>query len=104
MMILILLWLGGTPMSPSTTDQFGNVHHAAAPGEGLTVLDFAASWCKPCWKALPRVEALAQAEDDLRVLVISQDERERGRNRLVRELGLTLPVVWDEGHQWARHL
>ena len=87
--------------APVASDQFGKAHRADELGDSLVVLDFAASWCKPCWKALPRLEALAAERPSLRVLVVSQDEDRRGRDRLVRKLALTVPVLWDEGHRWA---
>lgn len=95
-LLLLFLLLGG-----ETSDQHGTAYDPTKPGAGLTVLDFAASWCKPCWKALPHVQAFAKANPDLRVLVISQDKEVKGRDRLIGKLKLTLPVIWDEGHRWA---
>lgn len=74
------------------------------PSDTYTVLDFAASWCTPCYRALPRLEALARELPDLRVVVVSVDETERGRDRLVRELDLELEVVWDGDHTLISNL
>jgi len=98
LMLISLLILGPA----ETLDQQGRSHDPAKPGAELTVLDFAASWCKPCWKALPKLQELAKQQPELNILVLSQDERVAGRDRLVKRLGLTVPVVWDQGHQWAR--
>ena len=98
----MFLWAPGSS-APVGLDQFGTAHEPTTPGSGYTVIDFAASWCKPCWKALPHVQALADSRSDVRVLVISVDQKESGRDRLVEKLGLTLPVVWDQGHRWAAH-
>ena len=84
----------------TSQDQFGNSHTPSKPGPGLTILDFAASWCGPCWKALPEVEKLHK-EGQVRVLVISQDTKKAGRDKLINKLGLTVPVIWDDGHLWA---
>jgi len=100
-MIWILALLIAQQPSPATLDQYGKAHDPDRLGERLVVLDFAASWCQPCWKALPRLEALAADRPELAVLVVSQDETRKGRDRLVRKLGLTVPVLWDEGHRWA---
>lgn len=40
-------------------------------GEKLTVIDFWASWCKPCLKAMPKLEALRQKYSTQGVVLIS---------------------------------
>lgn len=97
-LMLIFLAVGGGP----TSDQHGKIHLPDQPGEALTILDFAASWCKPCWKALPRLQKLAEQRPGLNILVISQDSEAAGRDKLVKKLGLTMPVIWDQGHVWAQ--
>lgn len=95
----LLLLAAGLTAGPAV-DQFGKTHelpHAT----GYTVLDFAASWCKPCWKALPHLQAFADANPEVKVVVVSVDENQSGRDKLVKKLGLTLPVVWDKGHRIA---
>lgn len=85
-------------------DQNGRGHAWQGASGRLTVLDFAASWCAPCRKSLPRLERLAKERPELRVLVVSVDERRAGRDELVRSLGLTLPVLWDaDGHIAERY-
>jgi thiol-disulfide isomerase/thioredoxin len=80
-------------------DQYGEVHDLASLAEGFLVVDFAASWCEPCYEALPRIEALAQEHPKVRFIIVSVDETEAGRALLVDDLGLELPVLWDEGQQ-----
>jgi len=96
-MVTLILFL--TCCQGTSLDQYGTTHDPSRPGQSVTVLDFAASWCKPCWKALPHVEQLSKG--DVPVLVISVDEKQAGRDRLVQQLNLTVPVVWDDGHRWA---
>lgn len=79
-----------------STDQFGRGH--ALDGSGYTVVDFAASWCEPCYDALPRLSALAGEHPEVRFLVVSVDDDVEGRDRLVEDLDLGLPVIWDENH------
>lgn len=84
-------------------DQYGRSHEWRSATGQLTVVDFAASWCAPCRKTLPRLEAFAKEHPAVRVLVVSVDERREGRDQLVESLHLTLPVLWDEDHAVARH-
>ena len=84
-------------------DQHGRSHAWKGPSGQLTLLDFAASWCAPCAKTLPRLEAFAHQHPDLRVLTVSVDERRKGRDDLVASLHLDLPMLWDEGHRIAEH-
>jgi thiol-disulfide isomerase/thioredoxin len=83
------------------TDQYGNAHDLTTPCERYTVVDFAASWCVPCWKVLPKLQALSEERPDLRVLAVSVDKKKEGRDKLVKRLNLTLPVIWDEKHALA---
>lgn len=80
-------------------DQHGEIHDLEELARGLLVVDFAASWCEPCYEALPKLEALARTHPEVRFVVVSVDETRAGRDRLVRDLGLELPVLWDEGQR-----
>jgi thiol-disulfide isomerase/thioredoxin len=85
------------------TDQHGRRHVWKGPSGQLTILEFAASWCAPCRRTLPRLEAFATRHPEVRVLSVSVDERREGRDELVKALGLRLPMLWDEGHRIAAH-
>ncbi len=85
------------PVRAESSDQFGRRHDLAA-GSAYTVVDFAASWCEPCYRALPRLQALAASTPHVRFLVVSVDDDVAGRDRLVEDLELRLPVIWDHGH------
>ncbi len=87
-----------SPLRAQGSDQFGHRHDLAA-GDTYTVVDFAASWCEPCYQALPELQALAAGTPNVRFLVVSVDDDVAGRDRLVEDLGLRLPVIWDEGHE-----
>jgi len=88
---------------PIARDQHGAAHAWRGEPARVTVLDFAAAWCGPCWRTLPRLEQLARAHPAIAFVVVSVDDKVAGRDRLVEELELTLPVVWDEGHRIAGH-
>lgn len=99
-----LLSIAAAAVEPSTAvDQDGNVHDWRPQAGAVTIVDFAASWCGPCRDTLPKLQAFADARPEVRVLVISVDESPAGRNSLVAELGLEVPVLWDENHRAAEH-
>ena len=98
---LLLLGLAGAPAAAAELDQYGKAHAWAGDLGAVTVLDFAASWCPPCIQSLPRLQELARRAPAVRFLVVSVDEKQAGRDFLVRELGLELPVLWDEEHRIA---
>lgn len=59
------------------------------------VLSFWASWCGPCRKELPALAAYAATRPDLTFLAVNVD-RDRGpAEAFVKELKLTIPVVFD---------
>jgi thiol-disulfide isomerase/thioredoxin len=99
----LLALAGGLAAETRPLDQYGRGHAWRGATGQLTVVDFAASWCAPCRRTLPRLEAFAREHPAVRVLVVSVDERRQGRDELVASLHLTLPVIWDEDHAIARH-
>lgn len=102
----LLLWLASAAVASSgpALDQHGVGHALESPAGQYTVVDFAASWCQPCRRSLPLLEELAREHSELRFLVVDVDDEVAGRDDLVRSLGLTLPVLWDEGYALAERL
>lgn len=84
-------------------DQYGKQQPWRGSSGRITVIDFAAAWCRPCWSVLPRLQTLAEEHSQVAFVVVSVDERQVGRDRLVRELKLEIPVLWDEYQTIAKH-
>jgi len=100
---LLVALLFARPLAAVETDQRGTAHEWSGPSAGYTVLDFAASWCVPCWGVLPRLERYAAEHPEVRVVAVSVDDKVSGRDLLVSKLKLTIPVLWDEKQRIAEH-
>ena len=66
----------------------------AARGKVL-VIDVWASWCKPCRKGFPRLDALARDRPDVAVVAITIDEDPAAIRAFLAETPLAVPVAHD---------
>ncbi len=64
----------------------------------VTVLKFFAEYCEPCKRTLPAAQTLHRRYDEVAFIGISEDERRGDAVALVRQYGLTFPVVMDRGN------
>ncbi len=73
----------------------GKVELARLRGR-IVLVDFWAQWCEPCKRELPELEKLHRKyAQKVVVLGISIDKQRENAARMVRQLGLTFPVLFD---------
>ncbi|MFQ5589451.1 MAG: redoxin domain-containing protein, partial [Nitrospiria bacterium] len=64
----------------------------------VVLLTFWATWCKPCRKEMPEIQASYEALKDQGFVVLAVNFGEKGpvARELVKTMGLTFPVLLDE--------
>ncbi len=71
------------------------------PGK-VTVIDFWATWCKPCIASLPKLDKLAHAKPDVEVITINLDDAAAAR-ALFDRAGYALVLLADDGDVSERY-
>jgi len=85
------------------TLQGGTFDSSAAAGH-LLVVDFFATYCQPCQRKLPALEALHRRQPGLSIVGVSLDETGDAALKSVARHHLTFPVVHDSGNVLAGRL
>lgn len=63
----------------------------------ITILDFFGTWCVPCIKAIPELEALKkQFPESVTVLLISTETQERLQKFIANRSSLSFPIIVDK--------
>jgi len=102
--IPVLLFLGLTSWSQEPTFRLENLDnqwkdYQALKGSELTVVDFWATWCQPCVRALPHLNELAEEFSSRGVNFIGVSvDGPRNRNKVkpfVRSMGISYPILLD---------
>jgi cytochrome c biogenesis protein CcmG, thiol:disulfide interchange protein DsbE len=65
----------------------------------VVIVDFWATYCKPCEKEFPKLQALADRHaGKMLVYALSEDESPEGISAFVKKTGVHFPIGWDEGN------
>lgn len=75
-------------------------------GKGPIVLDFWATWCKPCLKSLPKIQKIYEKFQDEGLVILGiNEDGPRSLNKVepfVNSIGITFPVLLDENRDVVR--
>jgi len=84
----------------------GTTANLADLGGDVTVVNFWASWCKPCRKELVELDAMTRRLEPagVRIVAVSIDRDVRKAERFIHGEGLSLPVYHDGPDGLAREL
>lgn len=80
----------------------GKVDPAALTGK-VVVIDFWATWCKPCGESMPELEKLYKkySAKGLTVVGVSVDKDASAIKPFIEKLQVTFPIVHDAAHSVA---
>lgn len=73
----------------------GGTWSSASARGSVLVIDVWASWCKPCSKGFPRLDALAASSSNVVVVAISIDEDPAAMRDFIGRFPLAVPVAHD---------
>ncbi|WP_116106628.1 TlpA disulfide reductase family protein [Lewinella sp. IMCC34191] len=105
-----------TILSPASAPKIYQDYVAVAPlfeqqGDTTYLINFWATWCKPCLEELPLLQQLSEdhADDALQIILVSLDTEPSAIDRIpayLKEQRIELPtiVLTDEGNEWKRNL
>ncbi len=63
-----------------------------APAGRVLVMDVWASYCAPCRKGFPKLNALAAANPDLAIIAVSVDEKDESAQKFLHEIPTTVQI------------
>lgn len=68
----------------------------------LTVVSYFATWCAPCKKNLPTLEAFIQKNSNVQGFYIALEKESSKVNTFAKELNLNTPIVMDKFESFAK--
>jgi len=74
----------------------GKVSMSAFSGK-VVIVDFWATWCEPCKKSFPKLQAISARYSASGVVVVgfSEDDDKGGISEFANSFGADFPLVWD---------
>jgi thiol-disulfide isomerase/thioredoxin len=93
-LLAVLLGAHAAPASFSVTDLNGKTHTLAGHQGKWVLVNLWATWCVPCLREMPELEALSKAHDDVVVLGLAVDGQSPRRvAQFAEKLHVSYPVV-----------
>ena len=73
---------------------------ASLPAGKVVIVHFWATWCAPCQKSLPALQALyaKYKARGVEVVAIAVDDQKDGIADFAKRFAAKFPVAWDDGH------
>ncbi len=73
-----------------------------APASKVGIVHFFASWCAPCWREMPALQAISDRHaGEVDVTAIGEDDDEADMRSFVTQLKITYTVLWDSSKSKA---
>lgn len=106
LILSLILFLGGFIDTPPKVTNFRlknldnqTISYKVVKGETLTVIDFWATWCKPCIKSIPKLVEISEEFQDQGVSFVGisiDGPRNLAKVKpFARSLGVTYPILLD---------
>lgn len=89
------------PVTPALASETFSVHEYAGK---VVVLDFWASWCVPCRRSFPLLNAMHQkyADEGLTIIGVNLDMERADAARFLEEYPAEFAILYDENQELAR--
>jgi len=84
----------------------GRTVHSSDLAGKVVLLNFWATWCGPCKEEMPSLARLQQQLDPelFRIVTVTSDMYPQGIRQFLTQLGIGLPVLFDEDQELSRRL
>lgn len=91
---VLLSWIGKKAPELKMIDLQGNIHRVSRLKGKKVVLDFWATWCPPCKKAIPHLIELRKQYDENKVVILGLSNEPIDRlNQFIKEQQINYPII-----------